>query len=107
MKRNDSVTVERYSYTWDNMDRPLQVRHSLGYGAEVVLTDLSYDLLGRVAEDRRNGNDSLRTAYSYNIRSWQTGIESPLFTEHLYREDCREGSGSNTPRYAGGISGID
>lgn len=107
MKRDDSVTVERYSYTWDNMDRPLQVRHSLGYGAEVVLTDLSYDLLGRVAEDRRNGNDSLRTAYSYNIRSWQTGIESPLFTEHLYREDRREGRGSNTPRYSGGISGTD
>ena len=104
--QNDSVTVERYTYTWDSMDRPLQTRHSLDGGAEVVLADLSYDPLGRVIEDRRNGSDSLVTGYGYNIRSWQTGIESPLFTEVLYREGCRE-CGTNTPRYAGGISGSD
>ncbi len=104
--QSDSVTVERYTYTWDSMDRPLQTRHSLDWGAEVVLADLSYDPLGRVIEDRRNGSDSLVTGYRYNIRSWQTGIESPLFTEVLYREGRRE-CGTNTPRYAGGISGSD
>ena len=104
--QSDSVTVERYTYTWDSMDRPLQTRHSLDGGAEVVLADLSYDPLGRVIEDRRNGSDSLVTGYGYNIRSWQTGIESPLFTEVLYREGRRE-CGTNTPRYAGGISGSD
>ena len=56
--------------------------------------------MGRLSSDTRNGNSSLASTYTYNIRSWVTGISGTLFTEQLKYQDV-------TPkRWGGDISKI-
>jgi RHS repeat-associated protein len=70
----------------------------------MVLSVFQYDDFGRVAQKRLH-NNSLPTAYTYNIRNWLKGISSPEFSETLsYEED--ESIGGNTPYYNGNISAM-
>ena len=94
--------VEEYRYTYDNMDRLLTVTHSLGDGEDVPLADNTYDNLGRLIRDCRNGMDSLATDYAYNIRSWQTEIGSDVFAERLSYESPEDSTAA--ARYAGSVS---
>ena len=94
--------VEEYRYTYDNMDRLLTVTHSLGDGEDVTLADNTYDNLGRLIRDYRNGMDSLATDYAYNIRSWQTEIGSDVFAERLSYESPEDSTAA--ARYAGSVS---
>ena len=96
--------VERYAWTYDNMDRPLKITHRLGSGAETVLADNRYDNLGRLSSDGRNGAEPIRTAYSYNIRSWQTGVSSVVFSEELHYTDPSACGASSAPQFNGSIS---
>ncbi len=96
--------VERYAWTYDNMDRPLKITHRLGSGSETVLADNSYDNLGRLSSDGRNGAEPIRTAYSYNIRSWQTGVSSVVFSEELHYTDPSACGASSAPQFNGSIS---
>lgn len=59
-----------------------------------------YETLGRLASVGRAGQTmtALQQNYSYNIRSWLTGISGDLFTEVIRHED------SSTPRWGGKIS---
>ena len=99
-----SAVVEHYTYSYDNMDRVLKVTHRLGKGAETVLTDNSYDALGRLISDARNGNPALKTDYSYNIRSWKSSMSSSLFSEDLHYNNPDSSGLALTPRYDGNIS---
>lgn len=103
----DSSFAETSTYSYDNMDRPLTIAHQLDDDDPVTVSDLSYDLLGRVASEKRNGNPELATAFSYNIRSWLKSSEGDILAMRFYHEDTREGALSNTQRFDGGISALD
>lgn len=97
-------TTEVYTYTYDSWDRPLKTTHSVNGAAAVVLADRTYDRLGRLGCDRRNGSAVMSTAYTYNMQGWLTGISSPLFSESLYYNQPHNGS---MPQYGGNISAMD
>ena len=77
--------AERYTYTYDAWDRPLTVTHALSnrcavptgeytYAVTKKLHDYEYDNAGRLVLDKRNDATSLKTHYTYNVRSALTGI---------------------------------
>ena len=101
------VRTENYTYSYDNQDRLLSVSHSLDGEEPVVLVANTYDDLGRLASTSHAGKDTLRQAYSYNIRSQTTGITGPLFSENLYYEQAPVSSPNATVRYGGGISSME
>ncbi|MEE1215614.1 MAG: RHS repeat-associated core domain-containing protein, partial [Bacteroidaceae bacterium] len=88
--------TEVYTYTYDHSDRLSTVKHKLGSGSEVTLASYTYDNKGRVATKKQHGSTNTST-YSYNIRSWLTGISSGKFTQTL-------GYGSH---YNGNISSMN
>ncbi|MBR5385216.1 MAG: RHS repeat-associated core domain-containing protein, partial [Bacteroidales bacterium] len=85
-----SAYAEFYAYTYDNWDRPLTVKHLLDREgiapAWTTLSDIQYDAAGRIVSDVRNGNPELQTSFTYNVRSWKTGITGPGFSEELSYE---------------------
>lgn len=101
-----STQTEIYSYTYDHADRLLTIIHQLNNGTPVTLVSNSYDELGRLISNSRNGNPNLKTEYTYNVRSWVKSIVGPLFNESLYYNDSRS-NGTNVSCYNGNISGID
>lgn len=56
----------------DNMKQ--DIRRSKGKAVRIAQN--SYDNTGRLASVRRNSTNALLTQYSYNVRSWITGIDS-------------------------------
>ena len=89
--------TEVYTYTYDHADRLSTVKHKLGSGTEVTLASYTYDNKGRMATKRLHGSSTNTLTYSYNIRSWLTGISSTKFTQTL-------GYGSH---YNGNISSMN
>ncbi len=89
-----------YTYEYDHAERLVKVSHQLEGGSQVTLINNTYDDLGRLSRQTfHNGISS--TAYTYNIRSWLTGITSPLFEQALHYTD-----GPGTPCYSGNISSM-
>lgn len=74
--------TEIYTYEYDYGERLVRVKHQLNNQSEVVLTENSYDDLGRLQTKKHHGNESLKSTYSYNIRNWLTSIGG-LFCEQL------------------------
>lgn len=95
------VQAEVYVYEYDHDGRLLTTMHQLNGGVAATLADNKYDELGRLASNKRNGQASLKTDYSYNVRSWLTSVSSPLFSQHLHYTD-----GIGTPCYNGNISSM-
>ena len=60
------------------------VKHRLGNGAEITLSNKGYDSLGRLYQEKRNGHSSLQSEYVYNVRSWLTDIVGQRFSQNLY-----------------------
>ena len=79
---------ELYSYEYDHAGRLLKTKHQLNGGTETLLASNSYDELGRLQSNQRNGQAKLKTDYTYNIRSWMKTISNPLFNETLYYQDA-------------------
>ncbi len=96
--------IQLYEYEYDHSLRLTKAKHSINGATAVVLSENTYDELGRVIEDRRNGHTKLKTDYEYNVRSWTTKIESQLFKEYLYYNTSHNG---NVPVYSGNISAVD
>lgn len=86
------------SYTYDAMGRPLTTTHKIGNGVQRTISSKSYDELGRLSADNRNGLVSLKETRSYNLRSWLTNIDGQMFTEALKYEN------STIPQWGGNIS---
>ena len=72
-----------YTYTYDHADRVKTVTHKLNSLTAVTLADNTYDDLGRLKKNSRNGVSSLSDTYEYNVRSWLTGISGAQHTENL------------------------
>ena len=98
--------TEVYSYTYDHAGRLLTTTHELNGNSPVVLVSNTYDEVGRLKSNERNGNPNLKTEYAYNVRSWIKSITGALFNESLYYNDSRA-NGTNVSCYNGNISGMD
>ena len=108
--------TERYANTYDAWGRPLTVTHRLDSLQAVVLHDYSYDGIGRLIRDRRNGDADLSTEFTYNIRSWLTDIKvggnesqgtGETFKQKLYYQNTRSTTPQATVQWSGNISSMD
>ena len=93
--------TEVYTYTYDSCDRISSVSHKLNNGSTVTLASYTYDNVGRMATKKLHGSSTNQLTYTYNVRSWLTGINSGKFTQNLYYN-----TGSGTPYYNGNISSM-
>ena len=59
------------------------VTHKLNSLTAVTLVNNTYDDLGRLKKNSRNGVSSLSDTYEYNVRSWLIGISGAQHTEDL------------------------
>ena len=92
-----------YTYTYDQGARLLKTNCQLDNDAAVTLVDNTYDEVGRLKSDSRNGNAKLKTEYAYNVRSWTKSITGTLFSQTLNYQEAITG---NTPCYNGNISSM-
>jgi len=102
-----TTTTEVYTYSYDHLGRLTETKHQINGGANTTLAKNQYDELGRLKTVYRGGASNLPTTYSYNVRSWVTGINAlqtvggtPLFSQTLTYN-----TGSK-PMYNGNISAI-
>ena len=65
--------TEVHTYSYDYADRLSKVQHKLDNNTIVTLAEYTYDDLGRM-EQKKLGGTAHSSTYSYNIRSWLTGI---------------------------------
>ena len=95
-----TTRTEVYTYTYDHADRISKVRHSLG-GTAITLYDATYDNFGRLLTKQYHGTSTNKLTYTYNLRSWLTGISGTRFTQNLYYN-----TGVGTAKYNGSISSM-
>ena len=95
-----TTRTEVYTYTYDHADRISKVQHSLG-GTSITLYDATYDNFGRLLTKQYHGTSTNKLTYTYNLRSWLTGISGTRFTHNLYYN-----TGVGTAKYNGSISNI-
>jgi RHS repeat-associated protein len=98
-----TTQTELYTYAYDHAGRLTTVKHKLNTDSIVTLAENTYDELGRLKTNKKNGQSALTSSYAYNIRSWMKSVASPLFSQTLYYNDTYAG---NTPRYNGNISAM-
>ncbi|WP_366049822.1 hypothetical protein [uncultured Bacteroides sp.] len=60
-----------------------------------------YDNLGRLQSKSLHGSDANKQTYTYNVRSWLTGISGTKFTQNLYYN-----TGNGVAKYNGSISSM-
>ena len=77
-----TTRTEKYTYVYDAAERVSSIKHKLG-STEIVLAKYTYDKHGRMARKSFHDNYSSEQIYSYNVRSWLTGISSAKFTQTL------------------------
>lgn len=95
-----STRTEVYTYTYDQADRVSKVEHTLN-GIKVTLVNNTYDKFGRLSVKTLHGSATNKLTYTYNVRSWLTGITGTPFTQNLYYN-----TGNGTPCYNGNISSM-
>ena len=93
-----------YAYDYDGQGRLLKTTVTYGDDVPHVLSDLSYDHLGRLHSENRCGVEELKSEYAYNVRDWLTGIKGAEFSETLHYTDSHNGS---QPQYGGNISALE
>lgn len=103
--KGTTCLTEDYTYSYDHADRLLLAKYAISDNPEVTLFSNTYDELGRLQHVKLHGDDKLQISYSYNVRSWLTGISSgSRFQEDIYYNESRN---SNVPCYGGNISSMD
>lgn len=111
---NDGSLSERYEYDYDGWGRPTEVTHQLGNNSIVTLKECTYDNLGRMIRDQRNGTALLDTRYGYNVRGWLTSLRvgrnpssGSLGENYLQDNYYNVGRTANSfTQWAGNISGM-
>jgi hypothetical protein len=71
---------ETFVYTYDYAQRPLTITHKVNSGSTVTILTNTYDNFGRVATKKVGGTLNT-TTYTYNVRSWLTGLSNSKFAE--------------------------
>ncbi len=105
---SSSMISEDLTYTYDDSERLLEVHHSLNGGTPILLARNTYDELGRLSGTERGSNDALSSTYSYNVRSWLTGIDGSLFKETLHYNELRSDRlGNDRRRFGGDVSSME
>ena len=109
--------TERYTYSYDAWGRPLTVTHRLDALDSVCLHNYTYDAVGRMESDSRNGDADLKTNFEYNVRSWltdikvggnaQQGTEGETFMQKLYYQNVRPTNPQAAVQWAGNVSSMD
>lgn len=93
-------------YTYDNWDRLLTHTHQMDGASAITLASNTYDGIGRLVTNSRNGTTTLSTSRSYNVRSWLKTLTNNKFSETLYYNTTR--SGSSMPAcWNGNISSME
>ena len=87
-------------YTYDHANRISKVQHLLN-STTLTLYDITYDDIGRLATKSLHGSSANKLTYTYNVRSWLTGITGTKFAQNLYYN-----TGVGTAKYNGGISSM-
>lgn len=95
-----TTRTEVYTYTYDHVDRVSKVQHTLG-STTVTLYDATYDNIGRLFSKSMHGSATNKLTYTYNLRSWLTGISGTKFTQNLYYN-----TGIGAAKYNGSISSM-
>ena len=100
---NKTHTLELL-YTYDGMGRQLDMEVSYDDTLAVKVNAFKYDDMGRLVANERNGMESLRTTYGYDIRHHLTDISGENFSQKIHYVDASNG---NTPCYNGNISAME
>ena len=101
--RNGSQTVmhtEDFTYTYDGVDRPRKVMHSVDSNPAVKIAEYTYSDQGLVSRKETAGYSM---TYDYNLRNWPTKLNASLFAEYLNYETSVEDA---IPQYGGNISSM-
>ena len=86
--------TEVHTYSYDYADRLSKVQHKLDNNTIVTLAEYTYDDLCRM-EQKKLGGTAHSSTYSYNIRSWLTGITGSKFTQTLAYNNSTAGYNGN------------
>ena len=95
-----TALTETVTQTYSLWGLPVKTTHKLGSGTAVTVSNKTYDKAGRLSSDKRNGTTALKSTFSYNIRSWLTGLSGTLFTETMKYQN------GTTPCWGGDISQV-
>ena len=95
-----TARTEVYTYSYDHLNRISKVQHTLGT-TKVTLYDATYDNFGRLFSKSMHGSATNKLTYTYNLRSWLTGISGTKFTQNLYYN-----TGIGAAKYNGSISSM-
>ncbi|MCL1938065.1 MAG: DUF6443 domain-containing protein, partial [Candidatus Azobacteroides sp.] len=98
-----TTQTEIYVHTYDHAGRLTKTTHQLNGGTVVTLAENAYDELGQLKTSQKHGLANLKTTYDYNIRSWISSINNPLFTEDMY---YTSGQMDAKGYYNGNLTGI-
>ncbi len=92
---------ENYTYYYDKAGRLYHKRYRIGESSDLYYIDYAYDELGRLKAEKVNTNHQTIN-YTYNIRGWQTLLQSELF-----RQELKYNTSSGNKLYNGNISEIN
>lgn len=112
-----SHTISR-RYEYDHAGRQKRLWHRLDSGPEIMLSENRYNELGQLIEKNLHSTAVASSAmqsidYSYNIRSWLTGINgdadkspepSDLFGMDIFYNSTNTGLNSNDQQFNGNVS---
>jgi RHS repeat-associated protein len=86
LKKDSTLIQEHYRYTYDHAGRAQNVYYQLNNEEEVILSSLSYDATGQLAQDLlHNGKDTIK--YSYDMRGMLKQTQNKHFSEELFYAD--------------------
>ena len=81
-KGKDAQT-ELYIHTYDRAGRLTKTDYKLNDLPQIILAENKYNKLGQLESSTPAGSSNMKTAYTYNIRSWTEAISHPKFKEVL------------------------
>jgi len=83
--------ITKRTYTYDHVDRVLQIKHKIGSAEEVTIADNAYNEMGQLLNKKLHQSTSHPTAlqkldYFYNIRGWLNSVNKPYDDAQNYDE---------------------
>jgi RHS repeat-associated protein len=107
-----STQTETYGYDYDHAERLARTRYTLNSGPEILMSQNTYDELGRLKTTTPYRLGNFKSTYTYTVRSWISQINSNLYLEDLtYKfngnvETMQWIQGGTTRKYTFGYDGL-